>query len=164
MIECSCNIKTNLDKAYFSDRDEEYEFQQWMDSAVYKQVGDIQVEIDAPELEGINTITASINQAFDYNHELDLSIDIDTELDEDTIADYDELFAFMDEVVVPQFMEQFNATIDFKIPVTPRDDFDEIRFDDGYFYAQCYSVGGDYKVTSIKTVNLQLTEADEVVY
>jgi tetratricopeptide (TPR) repeat protein len=92
MIELSCNIKTNISNSFFSDRDDEDDFYEWINDSLYKsKLTDIEIEVAVNGIEGISKVIMAINE-FNIDHEIDLIVNVDTTLSEDEIADDDALF------------------------------------------------------------------------
>ena len=157
MINITFSVKTNLSDTYLSDKDDR-EFCSWFSDRLYKSYGQFFYEVETPELEGIAGVRISIDEIFDYSHDMVLSIDVDTELSEDEIAEYDALFDYLNAEVVPQFIDGFNSVCTTAVPMNPREKFDGMKFDGDAFYVECYQYGDDdYKVERITTVIFQLT-------
>ena len=161
MVELFCNVKTNLDNAYFVEEEDD-DFISWLDDALYKEVGDLEVEMETPDFENISKVKAVINQYFDVDHETNLDIEVETDLSEDEIADNDALFDFVEKKLMPEFIEQFNKKCQIIVPVTNTDTFDDFAFDGEEFYVKCYKGSNGYKAENVKTLTFQLTDDFEV--
>jgi len=159
MVEVTCVVQTNLNNAFF-DRDTEDDFCDLMEDLIYDKVKDLEVSMDVEGIEGVSKVTAEINQVFTGDHTIDLDIKVDTELSEDEIADNDSLFDFIEDKLMPKFIEEFNAKCDVKVPVTNDDTFDDVAFDGENFFVKVYSAGGttDYKVEPFKTLTVAATD------
>lgn len=160
MIDLSCNIKTNISNSFFSDRDDEDEFYEWINDSLYKsKLTDIEIEVAVNGIEGISKVIMAINE-FDINHELDLIVKVDTTLSEDEIADNDALFELMENEVIPEFISEFNSKCDLSFPTTVKENFDDMIFDGENFYTRVAIVSGT--PDSTKLTVLQATDDFDV--
>ena len=160
MIELSCNIKTNISNSFFSDRDDEDDFYEWINDSLYKsKLTDIEIEVAVNGIEGVSKVVMAINE-FDINHEIDLIVNVDTTLSEDEIADNDALFDFMEKEAIPRFISEFNSKCDLSFPMTSTEDFDDMIFDGENFFVRVAIVSG--KPDSTKLVVLQAIDDFDV--
>lgn len=162
MVTLTCVMQTNLNNAFF-DRDTEDDFCDVMSDLIFDKVKDLKVSMDVEGIEGVSKVTAEINVVFDSDHEVNIDIDVETTLSEDEIADNDALFDFVEDKLMPKFIEEFNSKCDVKVPVTNQDTFDDIAFDGESFFVKVYSSSNaDYKTEPFKTITVAVTDDFEV--
>lgn len=164
MIKFYCDIETNLADAFMPESDER-NFVDWVDDQLFKEAGKLTMVADDIGLEGIIGIRITIDRFFDINHMLTANIEINTDLSEDELEGYDAVFEYLDQVLIPQFIEEFNASCNVTIPVNDREKLDGIRFDGETFYTQCYPYGSDgYRAEPVKGIAVELTNKFEVMF
>lgn len=160
MIELSCNIKTNISNSFFSDRDDEDDFYEWVNDSLYKsKLTQLEIEVAVNGIEGVTEVIMAINE-FNVDHEIDLVVNVDTTLSEDEIADNDALFDFMEKEAIPKFISEFNSKCDLSFPMTSTEDFDDMIFDGENFFVRVAIASG--KPDSTKLVVFQAIDDFEV--
>ena len=160
MVSLTCYIKTNISNTFFSNRDDENDFYDWVNHNLYTdKLTDIEIELPIEGIDGITKVTMSINE-FNADHDLDLSVEVETTLSEDEVADSDALPDFMEKEAVPKFISEFNSKCDLAFPMTSTEDFDDMIFDGENFFVRTSIVSG--KPDSTKLVVLQATDDFDV--
>lgn len=160
MTKLTCFLKTNVSDTFFSRREDEHEFCDWVNDELYKsKLIDLETTVAVEYIDGVNSVSISINQ-FDSDHEVDLYVKVDTTLGEDDIAENDPLFHFIEHEVIPRFIDEFNGACKLTIPMTVREDFDDMAFNGEDFYIRIAYAGGG--TDPIKYVKFQLLDDFEV--
>ena len=160
MVSLTCYIKTNISNTFFSNRDDENDFYEWINHNLYTaKLTDIEIELPIKGIDGITKVTMSINE-FNADHDLDLSVEVETSLSEDEIADSDALFDLMEKEVIHKFISEFNSKCDLSFPMTSAEDFDDMIFDGENFYVGVAIASG--KPDSTKLCVLQATDDFDV--
>ena len=149
MIKLTGYIKTNISKAFFSDRDDEDDFYEWINDSLYtSKLTDIEIEVAVNGVEGVSKVIMAINE-FNIDHEIDLIVNVDTTLSEDEIADNDALFDFMEKEAISKFISEFNKACDISFPMTTREDFDDMIFNGENFYVRVPVTSGTADLTKL---------------
>ena len=160
MVSLTCYIKTNISNTFFSNRDDESDFYDWVNHNLYAdKLTDIEIELPVEGIDGITKVTMSINE-FNADHDLDLSVEVETSLSEDEVADSDALFDFMEKEAIPEFISEFNSKCDLSFPTTIKENFDDMIFDGENFYTRVAIVSGT--PDSTKLTVFQATDDFEV--
>ena len=130
-------IKTNISNAFFTDVKDEQRFANWVNGRLNGNEWIINtMSFDCP-IEGINAINVIVLDFLD-NHTLDVEIQVDSEYDYGTLRDMVDLYAYINETVIPQFIDAFNSNCQISFPTTQSGDFKWMKFTDDDFYTKVY--------------------------
>ena len=131
------DIKTNLTGVYFDDRTDDSKFVQWLDSEIdSSDFAYNSLTFDCP-VEGVTSVTTVV-QSFTDDHTLDVAIQVESDYDYTELWDNEELRAFVQDSVIPQFIDEFNARCSISFPMTRSGNFDWMKFNGDEFFAKVY--------------------------
>ena len=163
----SAVFATNLSKAFFEDDEDDQRFIDYINDLLNVEPYIVDVDPDIPASRFIPKITLELYNGFNDDHNLDIGFTVEVDLTDeqyDQIIADDALYSFIENEVLPAYVDWFNSQVTVNFPTTRSDDFSWLKFNGDEFYAKVYQVdgrGGYYNV-SVKENSLYLINDFEV--
>ena len=130
-------IKTNISNVFFDTEGDNHRFNDWLNDRLNENAWVVDaMSFDCP-IEGINRIVVFAVEITN-NNIMDTEIQVDSEFDYDTLRNMDDLYSYITDTVIPQFIDAFNANCQISFPTTQNGNFKWMSFDKDSFYTKVY--------------------------
>ena len=130
-------IKTNISNVFFDTEGDNRRFNDWLNDRLNENDWIVNaMSFDCP-IEGINSIVVFAVEITN-NNIMDTEIQVDSEFDYDTLRNMDDLYSYITDTVIPQFIDAFNTNCQITFPTTQNGNFKWMMFDKDSFYTKVY--------------------------